>query len=73
MIDKLLKFDESFKNWLIKNRLKWCVILVFLGMTLGLSGVFFIDMNLRTGFLSGVGYTFLLLVTEIASGGKGIE
>ena len=71
--DKLLEFDESFKNWLIHHRIKWCLVLIFLGMFLGLSGVFFIGMKLEQGIISGIGYTTLLLLVELSSGGKGVN
>lgn len=71
--DKLLEFDESFKNWLIKNRFKWCLILICLGILLGISGIYFIDMKLKTGFLMGFSFAFLLLIVELGTGGKGIE
>jgi len=71
--NKILEFDESFNKWLINNRIKWCFILFGLGMILGLSGIIFIDMELKRAILMGLSCSSLLLIVEIGTGGKGIE
>jgi len=70
---KIFELEDRTKNWIINHRIKWCFILMSMGMLLGLSGIYFIDVKLSQGFIMGTCYAFLLLLTEIGAGGQGLE
>lgn len=60
-----LEFEDKVKKWIEENRVWWCVILFFMGVSL----IFLSIGNLNGGILMG----YLLVLIEIAVGGSGVD
>ena len=69
ILDKFFMFEDKVKNWIENNKIKWCFILFFVGILLGIVAGIFLGGNFIGKFIFG----FALVIVELFAGGSGID
>ncbi len=67
------KFEDRVKHWIENNRVTWCFILLFVGLTIGILSNILLGGTSRQGTIMAFTYGFLLPIVELTTGGSGIN
>lgn len=74
MVEKktwVFKFEDKIESWIEDHRMKWGILLFFLGILLGIVTGTLLEASTRMMTYGSVGYGLLFVIIEIAVGGSG--
>ena len=73
LIDKILLYEDQFKNWIEQHRVLWFFSLFLVGILLGVFYSLFLTGTLKQAPMMGVIYSSALILAEATLGGKALN
>jgi hypothetical protein len=71
-MNKYFIFENKLKDWFMKNRITWCVILFGLGVGLSILQNSLLGASFKQYFNNSILYGFILVTIELSVGGSEI-